>query len=323
MCLFPRYIKNKRYEKTEKNGGYPRKLRDYRKRWIAIPCGECIECKKKAANDWRIRLCEEAKSKNEKLVIVTLSFSPEALSELTTTTGLEECNAIATIAVRRFLERWRRSTGKSVKHWLVTELGHENSERIHLHGFLWTNKSEQFINDKWKYGNIKFGYNSGSKTLAYVTKYVRKHDKAHPDYRQIVLTSPGIGKEYITRTGVRHTFSKEKTIQTYKCENGFEVGLPKYYRYKLWSESQRGYLWTKTLDKNEVFCQGVKYELNNPIDERRYKIALNEARKYNKYLRYGCGNYKKRKRIYNITKYMLMNYKELLACKEKKVWIMA
>ena len=41
-------------------------------------------------------------------------------------------DGIATLAVRRFLERWRKKYKKSVKHWFVTELGGKFTERIHL-----------------------------------------------------------------------------------------------------------------------------------------------------------------------------------------------
>ena len=34
-------------------------------------------------------------------------------------------NNIATLALRKFLERCRKKTGKSLKHWCVTELGED------------------------------------------------------------------------------------------------------------------------------------------------------------------------------------------------------
>ena len=58
-------------------------------------------------------------------------------------------NKIATLAVRRFLERWRKKYKKSVRHWLVTELGQKNTEHLHLHGIIWTDKGEE-INKIWK-----------------------------------------------------------------------------------------------------------------------------------------------------------------------------
>ena len=37
--------------------------------------------------------------------------------------GYEKDNNIATLSVRRFLERWRKEFKRSVRHWLITELG--------------------------------------------------------------------------------------------------------------------------------------------------------------------------------------------------------
>ena len=83
---------------------------------------------------------------------ITLTFSNEELEKLIQETGIQESNAVATIAVRRFLERWRKKYKKSVKHFLITELGHNGTERIHLHGILFTNEKTETIQEIWKYG---------------------------------------------------------------------------------------------------------------------------------------------------------------------------
>ena len=67
---------------------------------------------------------------------ITLTFSNEELDKLIQETGIQESNAVATIAVRRFLERWRKKYKKSVKHFLITELGHNGTERIHIYSNL-------------------------------------------------------------------------------------------------------------------------------------------------------------------------------------------
>ena len=47
---------------------------------------------------------------------------------------------------RLFLERIRKQTGKSVKHWCVTEKGHTNTRRIHLHGLFYAEEGQT----KWQ-----------------------------------------------------------------------------------------------------------------------------------------------------------------------------
>ena len=102
---------------------------------------------------------------------VTLTFSEESLVELgedksiNTLNGYNLDNEIATLAVRRFLERWRKKYKKSVKHWFVTELGHNGTERIHLHGIIFTKENKETIESIWKYGNIWVGTFVNTKTI--------------------------------------------------------------------------------------------------------------------------------------------------------------
>ena len=85
---------------------------------VPVGCGKCIECKKQKSREWSIRLQEEIRHlKNGKFV--TLTFSEESLVELgedkknNTLNGYNLDNGIATLAVRRFLERWRKNIRKA------------------------------------------------------------------------------------------------------------------------------------------------------------------------------------------------------------------
>ena len=112
---------------------------------------------KKKAREWQVRLLEDVKH-NTNGIFVTLTFSNESIKKIVSgirngIKGYELDNEIATKAVRKFLERWRKNNKKSVRHWLVTELGHEGTENIHLHGIIWTDKREE-IEKNWQYGYI-------------------------------------------------------------------------------------------------------------------------------------------------------------------------
>lgn len=312
MCVYQLYTINRHYTKTKKNNGFVPVLKDTRKRYIQIDCGNCYQCRKKAYNNWRIRLLEEFKEDLSVKQFVTLSFSPEALNKLMHESGLEECNAIATLAMRRFLERWRKKYKKSVKHWFVTELGKNSSERLHMHGILWTDRSAKEVTDIWKYGNVDFGYKCDGSTITYISKYMLKTDIKHPGYKSIVLTSPGIGAVYINRTGkYTNAWRKEKTFLQYKEANGTNTGLPQYYKRKLFSESQRNFLWTVALNKNEAYLNGRTYELNKWWEEKLYRRAIKEERERSERLGYpGLKELKQRSR-YNITARMLANFKDI------------
>ena len=158
MCLYPRLMVNKKYTRTKKNGGNVPIIKDERTRYVPIGCGICIECLKQKANSWNIRLQEEFKSNNI-AQFVTLTFSEEKIKELSEkytklNTGIltdpHQNNELAIFAVRYFLERWRKKHKKSIKHWLVTELGHNGTERIHLHGLMWTKEKDE-IEKIWQH----------------------------------------------------------------------------------------------------------------------------------------------------------------------------
>ena len=207
MCLYPKLIKNRKYVANKKNGGVIPPIFDKRVLVVPAGCGKCMECKKKKSREWQVRLQEEIRQrKNGKFV--TLTFSNESIKEIAENIkldGYELDNEIATVATRRFLERWRKKYKKSVKHWLVTELGGNGTENIHLHGIIWTDETAETISKIWKYGFTWVGdKNNGGyvseKTINYITKYVTKTDLKHSEYNSKILCSSGIGKNYIERS---------------------------------------------------------------------------------------------------------------------------
>ena len=92
-----------------------------------------------------------------------------------------------------------KKTGKSIKHWFITELGHEKTERLHLHGIVWGIGTDQLIKEKWSYGITYTGNYVNEKTINYITKYMTKIDEKHPDFVGKVLCSKGIGAGYTKR----------------------------------------------------------------------------------------------------------------------------
>lgn len=300
MCLFPKLIKNPRYKPTKKNGGHVPPCEDQRMLYVPIGCGVCIECMKKKKREWQIRLNEEIKySKN--ISFVTLTFSDESLHKLCKKYKTEENNAIATKAVRLMLERYRKQNKKSFKHWLITEMGHENTERIHLHGLIW-NLTKEEIKNYWKYGNIWIGEYVNERTINYITKYVTKLDKDHKNYKPIILCSKGIGRIYIENPySKKHTYQEKNTNENYRLPNGAKTQLPIYYRNYIYNENERQKLWIEKLDKNERYIMGVKYKYNTEEDIKIFNEILENAQNINKKLGYGDNSKEWQKQKYNVT----------------------
>ena len=275
MCLYPKFFKNPKYLPNKKNKGKPPVFTDRRLLYIPAKCGCCIECRKEKQREWRVRLEEELRSNFG--YFTTLTISPEGIKEIEEKTGLkweENPNEIATKALRLFLERVRKETKKSIKHWCVTELG-EKKDRIHLHGIFFGQKSAELIRKHWKYGFVFIGDYCNTRSVNYMSKYMLKVDIKHPTFKQIVLASAGIGSGYFDRLAYLWQKQNYKNIDvaTYTFRNGTKMAMPKYYKNKIFTEEEREKMWINNLNRGLLWIYGEKVKANDwkTIDNlRRY-----------------------------------------------------
>ena len=323
MCLYPRLLNNPKYRANKKNGGEIPQLKDKRTLLVPVGCGNCIECRKQKKREWQIRLTEECEY-DRSGVFVTLTFSNESIRELgqqiKNLDGYERDNAIATLGVRRFLERWRKKHKKSVKHWLITELGHQGTENIHMHGIIWTDNRED-INDIWKYGFTYIGSKEkkvSNRAVNYIIKYITKTDLKHETYKPKILCSKGIGKAYINKSDAKYNkYKGEQTKETYTNNKGFKIALPIYYRNKIYTEEEREKLWINKLDKGIRYVGGIEINMNEDGAEEKYFKLLEEYRKENKILGYGTNEINWEKRIYERQLRNQMYWKRVQAKRKK------
>lgn len=317
MCLYSQILRNKRYTATKKNGGDIPPVKDKRALWVPVGCGECMECRAKKKREWQCRLTEEVKT-NRRLGLkgmwVTLTFSEEGLyklgQEIEGLTGYELENAIATLGMKRFRENWRKHRGKAPRRWFITELGHKNTERIHMHGFIWANPKEienigEEVKKHWHHGNVWTGKQTSrgivnyvtEKTINYNVKYVHKVDEQHKYYKPIVLCSPGIGVGYTTSTKAKdNIFIGEKTKDYYTTESGKKVKLPTYWRNKIFTEDQKEEMWMMMLDKKTRYVAGIEIDISE--GEENYYKTLKYYQSKNKRIGYGSGEINWEKKNY-------------------------
>lgn len=330
MCLHSRVILNPKYKPNKKNGGHVPPVLDERVMYVTIGCGDCLECRRQKARGWQVRMLEDIKA-NPGGKMVTLTFSNEAIKHLYELVQEDETkrrlewweqhkigkskgpnykeknpyeldNAIAKKGLRLFLERWRKKYKVSIRHWMVTELGHKGTENIHMHGIMWPgsngmNEVERIWNSgKVPYGFIWKGYKRlgqwlnyvNERTVNYTVKYVSKMDKDHKHYKSIVLASPGIGGSYIERyAATLNKFKGEDTKETYKTNTGHEIAMPTYWRNKIYTEKEREALWLIKLDKMERWICGEKVDISE--DEEEYYRLLKFHQERSKNLGYGNG----------------------------------
>lgn len=309
MCLYTKMMKNKKYEPNKKNGGVPPKLKDERQKYVPIKCGKCIECRKQLSREWQQRLGDEIKRDNTGQFI-TLTFTEEWLQKLTTediSIGKTKdkkprriprgtANSVAGLAMRRFLERWRSKYGTSVKHWVITELGHEKTERLHLHGIIFTTKSEKEISEQWMYGKIQLGYSMNTRCINYIVKYVTKPDNDHPGFQGKIYCSKGIGDGYLNTWDAKMNTYQEngKTREYIKMPSGTKTALSRHYRNKLYTEGQREKLWAEKLDKGVIYVMGQ--EIKGTFGSKEHINALKWAQYKN--IEYGYGTAETKKKEY-------------------------
>lgn len=265
MCLYPTYIKNPKYKPNKKNNGRPPICKDRRLFYIPVKCGCCIECRKEKQREWRVRLEEELRSNFG--YFITLTISPKGIKEIEEKTSLkweENPNEIAAKGMRLFLERVRKDTGKSLRHWAVTELG-EEKDRIHLHGIFFGQRAVEYIKKHWKYGFVFIGQYCNSRSVNYMTKYMLKVDIKHPEFKQIVLASKGIGSGYLDRLDYLWQKQNYKNIEvaTYTFRNGTKMAMPKYYKNKIFTDKEREKMWINNLNRGLLWIYGEKVKADD------------------------------------------------------------
>lgn len=322
MCLYPRLIKNKKYVPTKKNNYNPPPIAEYDEKgniiknlvdprllYVAVGCGNCIECRKQKAREWRVRLQEELKC-NKYAYFITFTFNNGELEKLCTTYNLSESNAVAGKAVRLYLERWRKVHKKSQKHWFITELGHEGTERIHLHGIVFSDFeiTKEYFEKFWNYGYIWIGDYCSQRTINYIIKYVTKLDTDHKNFKAQIFCSKGIGAGYLKSrfTQHLHRFNGEYTIEHYRLSNGAKIALPTYYRNKVFSEQEREQLWIQQIEKGVRYVMGVEIDhFETDEGQARYWRVLRKMREHNAAMGYGDDSGQWKKEDYNVTIRML------------------
>lgn len=322
MCLYPVLVRNPKYKENKKNGGKVPPVNDPRVLWVPIGCKDCIECRKQKARDWQIRLTEDIKT-HKHAKFITFTFSNQSINKLYNNTDqLKECqhlkqlkgyeldNAIATVAIRLFLERHRKKYKTALRHFLITELGHEGTENIHIHGIIWPKTNLEEIEKLWAYGYVWKGKEPHKgctrqklinyvteRTVNYIIKYISKIDQKHKYFRGKIFASPGLGKDYTKSFNyTKHQFRGNKTNEAYKTATGHEMTLPIYYRNKIYTDEQKEKLWIAKLDKNIRYVGGERIEIHDDKYQRNYFATLRHYQDKNKRLGYGDG-----KRTWNET----------------------
>lgn len=281
MCLYPRLMKNPRYRDAKTQRWIPKEVE-----YVPVSCGICKECRKKKSNEWRTRLALEIEKNPKKCLFVTLTFNEDSLSQHTD--AVRELNDeftendIAAFAVQKFIKRWVRKYKKSMRHWLIAELGDEQNARLHLHGLIWLENgmTTDVINERWQNGFVFIGEEVNMKTINYIVKYVTKVHPEKPEFIGKIFCSKGIGHQFFTEFNIeKHKYKKEKTEERIRLNDGRKVAMPQYFRKKMWNDDEREQLWKNRVRKHERWINGERIDISTQEGEGEYYRCLDYYRR--------------------------------------------
>ena len=114
--LIPKINKKRKVLQYQKNGGIIPECPDERLRYVTAACGKCYECRKQKARGWLVRMEEELRH-NPNAIFITLTLEDKWYKNIEKKYNIKGENNVATQAMRLWLERVRKITKKSIKHW--------------------------------------------------------------------------------------------------------------------------------------------------------------------------------------------------------------
>lgn len=240
-------------------------------RTIPVPCGKCPKCVKAKISSWLFRLEQEARIHPDPF-FVTLTYDshnvphtyqyerPEPVIPYRPTIapwrGRHVGYTLRKKDIQDFMKRLRfhysKVSKKKLRYYCVGEYG-TKFRRPHYHLILFNLDYSFLIPIAWDKGFTDYSIIRDMAAISYTLKYISKpHVKSWPNaIPQYSQMSQGLGRNYLNMAAFKyHNQSYEHAhLLTRK---GFTVGLPKYYKDKLYDEVYFG----------QQFCQGAYCDLD-------------------------------------------------------------
>ena len=223
-CDTPFYVNNPRYPIYSND------------RQVPVPCGKCPACLSRRTSVWTFRLKTQAKNANTSY-FVTLTYDTRFVP--ITKRGFLTLDKRD---VQLYFKRLRKAHPKEVviKYYLAGEYG-SKTFRPHYHIILF-NADIELIHKAWDKGEVHIGELTEA-SAAYTAKYINKgkiipmhkNDDRLPEFS---LMSKKLGLNYLSEKIINyHRADIERNFIT--LEDGKKISLPRYFREKIWTETER------------------------------------------------------------------------------------
>lgn len=234
-------------------------------RSIPVPCSKCPECIKTRINSWKFRLTQERR-RSQNVSFITLTYNDDNLKFAK--------NGKPTLVKRDlqlFFKKLRKQQLKycdwKLKYYAVGEYG-TKYKRPHYHIILFNLHPKTNLAESWNNGFIDISP-AREHSIGYTLKYISKpKTKSKNDVQlcEFSLMSKNIGSNYLTEN------IKKYHSQLYNCflitEKGYKMPIPKYYKEKLYNESQRAEVTAiikdRALKKQEKVLAYLSKKSKNP-----------------------------------------------------------
>lgn len=299
-----------------------------------IPCGKCIECRIKKAQEWAFRCMKEA-AEYDNNVMVTLTYNDENLPNrvyIDRQTGESETvHTLVKKDVQDFIKRLRKHyKGQTIRYYMCGEYGsdkeyytwkgekREATKRPHYHIIFFNLDFED--KKEYKYSKCEW---SKDKNILYKSKVLDKlWKKGHADINEVNYETCCYVARYVTKKmyGAAAEEHYKGRLPEYTCMSRrpgigysfFEKNREKFENEEdFWQKTKKG---LKLLNKIRYFDKQIEKE--NP--EKLEEIKKNRERKskdtWNEILK-GTDISKEeyiRNRIYrNEQKFKTLNIREL------------
>lgn len=282
---------------------------------ITVPCGQCVICLENKRDGWSYRLNQEFRS-SLSAFFITLTYA-DIEGNINDDEGLN----LSVRDVQLFLKRLRkdlearhkneliingylRSQNEKVslialkapklRYYIVGEYGSQTM-RAHYHGLMFNvpvNHALEMFEKAWAHGYVSMGTVTKA-SIHYVTKYMIGEDYCLPGKTKpfaIMSTKPGIGFDYIAIKKNWHLAAQ----RFYSViEDGMKVGLPRYYRDKIFIDYEK----RKNLIKTNLIYDEKENRKRQEILDAGINPGLNELDVKNELIRKGKKVLNKKRKI--------------------------
>lgn len=201
-----------------------------------VPCGKCLFCLATKRADWSFRINQELKQS------VTSHFLTLTYDDNTMPYSDSNLHTLAKRDIVLFTKRIRKDnsnvTPYPLRYYTVGEYG-TVTNRPHYHSVMFNLSKEisDNITSYWKNGMCHVG-DVQPASIHYVTKYVinrvGEYAGREPPFA-LMSRRPGIGANYLDTHRNWHL----QNLRNYTQVNGQMARLPRYYKEKLFSSTQR------------------------------------------------------------------------------------